>query len=792
MIGTLSSAFAQSRPATLHGTVTTADHQPAAAVTVRLLQAGKSTITAESGDFIFRGVNPGTDTLEISLVGYENIIKPVRIEAGTTASINLQLTLSGRQLSAVIVSADASLFVRHSSDDVSKMPLSNLENAQVYTTITKDLMTEQGNFTLDQAVTNVPGITKLWDATSRPGDGGSYFTSRGFALQSTLRNGVAGNITSNIDAANIERIEVIKGPSATLFGSTLTSFGGLINRITKKPYDHFGGEVSYTGGNFAYNRFSADVNTPLDSAHDLLMRVNTAYTNQGSFQDNGFSKSIVIAPSISYRASDRLSFLLDAEFYAGEATTPQILFFNTNVAGLGVSSADKLNVGYKRSYMANDLVTHPGNTNFFGQMNYNLSSDWTAQTNVSITNSRSNGLQPYFYLTAGDSLLQRMVWAPNGTENAIEAQENLVGRFRIGSLRNRLVVGLDYYYDHPNIVYQEYLGGASETEDYFDQVNLKGNIPNYLSFNKTKVDSAFATSPAASPYYNISTINTYSAYASDVLNITDNLIAAAALRVDHFVNKGNYSLTDGTTSGGYNQTALSPKFGLVYQVVPGNVSLFANYQNSFQNENGVDYNNKPFKPEQANQFEAGVKLDGWQGKISGTISYYDIKVSNVIRSYPTNPNLSIQDGTQLSKGLEAELIVAPVAGLQIVAGYSYNDSKYTRADSDVLGRRPTTAGSPNTASLWVSYHLGPEKTKGWGIAAGGNYASDNKIQNSVSMGVFTLPTYTLVNAAIFYEAARWRFALNGKNLGNQKYWIGYTTVDPQPLRSVNATVTMKF
>ena len=714
------------------------------------------------------------------------------VTTADTAARPLKATQSKHQLTPVIVSADGSRFVRHSSDDVAKMPLSNLENAQSYSVITKDLMTEQGNFTLDQSVTNVPGITKLWDATSRPGDGGSYFTSRGFPLQSGLRNGVAGAINSNIDAANIERIEVIKGPSATLFGSTLTSFGGLINRITKKPYDHFGGEISYTGGNEAYSRFSADINSPLDSAHDLLMRVNTAYTSQGSFQDNGFSKTIVIAPSISYQASDRLSFLLDAEFYSGQATTPQILFFNTTVAGLGVSSADKLNTTYTRSYTANDLVTHPGNTNFFGQMMYDLSSNWTAQTNLSITNSRSNGLQPYFYLTAGDSLLQRMVWEPNGTENAIDAQENLVGRFQIGQLRNRLVVGLDYYYDHPNIVYQEYLGGPDQVEDYFDQVNLKGNIPNYLSFNKTKVDSAFASSPAASPYYNIETTEVYSAYASDVLNITDNLIANAALRVDHFVNKGNYSLTDGTTTGGYNQTALSPKFGLVYQVVPGNASLFANYQNSFQNEHGVNYNNKPFKPEQANQWEGGVKLDGWQGKLSGTISYYDISVTNVIRSYPANPNLSIQDGTQRSKGLEAELIISPLAGLQVVAGYSYNDSKYTRSDSDVLGRRPTTAGSPNTASLWVSYHLGHQKTKGWGIAVGGNYASDNKIQNSVSMGVFTLPAYTLVNAAIFYEAARWRFALNGKNLGNQKYWIGYATVDPQPLRTVNATVTMKF
>ncbi|MFD2144597.1 TonB-dependent receptor plug domain-containing protein [Mucilaginibacter antarcticus] len=73
----------------------------------------------------------------------------------------------------------------------------------------------------------------MWDATGRAGDGGGYFTLRGFPTQTRLRNGVSGLVTSTVDAVNIEKVEVIKGPSATLFGSTLTSFGGLINRVTK-------------------------------------------------------------------------------------------------------------------------------------------------------------------------------------------------------------------------------------------------------------------------------------------------------------------------------------------------------------------------------------------------------------------------------------------------------------------------------------------------------------------------------------------------------------------------------
>ncbi|MFX5574575.1 hypothetical protein ABTD77_19235, partial [Acinetobacter baumannii] len=93
-------------------------------------------------------------------------------------------------------------------------------------------------------------------------------------------------------------IEVIKGPSATLFGSTLTSYGGLINRVTKKPYASFGGEINYASGSYGYNRVAADINTPLDSAKNVLLRVNTAYRYEGSFQDNGFERGLVIAPSL--------------------------------------------------------------------------------------------------------------------------------------------------------------------------------------------------------------------------------------------------------------------------------------------------------------------------------------------------------------------------------------------------------------------------------------------------------------------------------------------------------------
>jgi iron complex outermembrane receptor protein len=711
---------------------------------------------------------------------------------------------AGKQLQQVVVTGGINKFARDSSDYVARMPLKNMENPQVYSTITRDLLNDQLVFSVDDGLRNATGLQKMWDATGRSGDGGGYYSARGFILQSQLRNGVAGNVTSRIDAASLERMEVIKGPSATLFGSTLTSYGGLINRVTKKPYESFGGEVAYAGGNFGFNRISADINAPLDAGRKALLRVNTAYTDEGSFQDNGFNRSFVFAPSFSYQLNDRLSLLLDAEIYRGRNLgTPFFFFpFGQTIASMGISRADKLPIDYRRSFFSDDLSQQSSNTNLFAQLSYKINDNWSTRTNVTVTNSYSDGPSPYFYLLANsavtpnpadigsDYISRNDQFTSNSRDRMAEIQQNLNGDFYLGGLRNRFVAGLDYF----NHVSNQLFGGGT-----LDTIMSHGPIPTYRDFNRTSLQNLYAAR-GSDFYYPVDEIaNTYSAYASDVLNLTDNLMVMAALRVDHFVNKGNFDVTTGTYSGGYSQTALSPKFGIVYQPVRDRVSLFANYQNGFTNETGTDYKGKPFHPEKAYQAEAGVKVNLLGSRLTGTVSVYDIRVDNIVRAYipaapdstlPANPQ--IQDGTQRSRGIEAEVVANPFTGLNIIAGFSYNDAKYEKADKDVAGRRPATASSPYTANWWVSYRLPSGALKGLGVGFGGNYASDNKVVNSLSQGVFILPAYTVLNASIFYDYSRFRFTVKSDNLADKKYWTGYTTVNPQKLRSVVASIALKF
>nr|GFB85019.1 hypothetical protein [Tanacetum cinerariifolium] len=191
-----------------------------------------------------------------------------------------------------------------------------------------------------------PLALRVAAAAREVGSGGKARREAVAHLPKQLRNGVAGSVTSAIDAINLEKLEVIKGPSATLYGSALTSFGGLLNRVTKKPYETFGGEVAVSAGSYGFHRVSADVNTPLNKAKTLAFRLNTAYNYEDSWQNAGYAgfvKNLAIAPSLQFRPNDKLTINLDAEVYRGTNVGKQLVYFTFGdpIKNLGFSRADE-------------------------------------------------------------------------------------------------------------------------------------------------------------------------------------------------------------------------------------------------------------------------------------------------------------------------------------------------------------------------------------------------------------------------------------------------------------------
>ena len=153
---------------------------------------------------------------------------------------------------------------------MSKLPLKDIENTQVYSTITNEILKSQVVIDFDDALKNATGVEQLWTSTGRGGDGAGYYSLRGFSVQPQLVNGMPGLTNGTINVANIEHIEVLKGPSATLFGNAVSSYGGLINVVTKKPYLGTGGEFSFSSGTNGLRQIVGDINTAINKENNIF------------------------------------------------------------------------------------------------------------------------------------------------------------------------------------------------------------------------------------------------------------------------------------------------------------------------------------------------------------------------------------------------------------------------------------------------------------------------------------------------------------------------------------------
>lgn len=784
--------FAQT--GTVKGKIRTSDGKAAEFVNVGLKGTHKGATVDNNGTYEIKEVEPGSYTLVTSFIGLASKEQELVVKAGeTTQVIEIILNESATKLNEVVVNGAVNKFGDKQTELVARMPLRNIENPQVYNVVNKELMKEQVVVNFDDAVKNTAGVNRLWSSTGRGGDGAGYFSMRGFSIQPNIINGVAGQTNGGIDPANIERIEVIKGPSGTLFGSSLVSFGGLMNIALKKPYENFGGEASYTAGSYGLNRVTADINTPLNKTNTALFRLNGAFHYEGSFQDAGFKKSIFIAPSLTYKVNQRLTFTIQTEYYASEGTNPLMVFLN-RTRKLIATTPYELGVNFKRSYTSNDITIQNKTLSLIGQVNYKISDAWTSQTNISSNIRSADGYYSYvMYLQPNnDTLISRYISDQNSVSNTIDIQQNFIGDFKIGTFRNRVVIGADA------LLTKTVNNSTAYIE--FDKVNTaRKKDPRYAQLTRQAVDAKLGAN--TSPSKSGSQSNTYSAYISDVFNITERWMAMASVRFDYFDNIGNYNYALDTITGMYKQSAVSPKFGMVYQVIKNNVAVFANYMNGFRNVAPViqPLADIPgtFKPQQANQVEAGIKLELFQNKISFIGSYYDILVNNMTRSETiirdNKPyNITVQDASQSSKGYELDLVMNPLAGLNVVAGYSKNESKNLNTIESINGRRPVGAGPEELVNTWISYTLQEGKVKGLGFGVGGNYAGENKITNGSITGEFILPAYTIINAGIFYTINAFRINIKMDNVANKTYFGGWTTVEQQLPRRLMVSLGIKF
>ncbi|MEP2968849.1 TonB-dependent siderophore receptor, partial [Nonlabens ulvanivorans] len=739
-------------------------------------------------------------TLILSSIGFKTREIPFSIINQKDLKVETIILYEGNEiLSAIVIEGERrNKFSRKKTAYVSKLPLKDIENTQVYSTVTNELLQSQIVTNFDDALKNATGVENLWTSTGRGGDGAGYFSLRGFSVQPQLVNGLPGLTNGTINPANIERIEVLKGPSATLFGNAVSSYGGLINVVTKKPYAGSGGELSFTSGSYGLNQIVGDYNTALSKEDDLYFRINTAYSTEQSFQDDGFRKSFFVAPSLSYKVNNRLSFSFYGEITQAEQTNPTFLFLNRS-APTAARNLEELNYNNKLSFTSNDLTLENPTQNYRIEMDYKLSDTWQSQTLLSKSSTSTKGYYSYLFdfgILEGDTY-SRYINKQNANTQTTDIQQNFIGDFKIGKLRNRMVIGLDYFNESQTNNSTGYAFYGNITPDG----GANGDNPFTAAIEEDVYPLSTSGVDAALAGIGVSNVKSnyeiYSVYASDVLNISDRLSVMAGLRIDHFNNEGDLATIDDD----YDQTTLSPKLGVLYQPIKDQLSVFANYQNGFTNvapqlvgdPSAGAQTLATFDPEQANQIEVGIKTNLFKNRLNATISYYDIKVKDRVITDPSSPFNKIQGGEVVSSGFEIEINANPIKGLNIRAGYSKNDSETTESDNtEILNKRPLEAGPETLYNLWANYEFQQGNLDGFGLGLGLNGASERFAINYASTGDFILPSYTIVNASVFYQADHYRVGLKLNNAFNKEYYKGWTTINPQMPRALLANISYRF
>ncbi|MEH2448348.1 MAG: TonB-dependent siderophore receptor [Nostoc sp.] len=532
-----------------------------------------------------------------------------------------------------------------------------------------------------------------------------------------------GDRTIINETANLERIEVLKGPAAVLFGTVEP--GGIINLVTKQPLSEPFYSAELQAGSFGLVRPSIDFSGPLNRDQTLLYRLNAVDERGGNFRD--FDQGVYrffVSPVVSWKISDRTD--LTFEFSYLDDTRP---FDITGIPPIGRKIAD---IPYSR------VVDEPDNVSFRNELSasyrleHRFSENWTLRNafRFSSSDQRFIGAR-YDTLDETTGNLSRS-WSDNsGTNQSYSLQTNLIGKFATGSVKHTLLFGVDLNRDI-NDLHNYFASGGAPSINIFNPVYRVTPRPRRedLPFNVTFNNSL--------DYLGI--------YLQDQVALADNLKLLVGGRFDFVDQESSFTSSAGAnTNTQVEASAFTPRIGIVYQPVPP-LSLYASYSQSFGPNTATTVSGSILEPERGTQYEVGIRGEFLNGRLSANLAAYDITKTNVATTDPNNPDYSIAVGEQGSQGIELDVAGEILPGWNIIANYAYTNAKVTKDNSPLQGNRFEDVPY-NGASLWTTYQIQRGDLQGLGFGLGLFYVGEREgdLENT-----YELSSYLRTDASIFY------------------------------------------
>jgi iron complex outermembrane receptor protein len=607
--------------------------------------------------------------------------------------------------------------------------------------VPREVIDDQQITDLTSVLRNVSGIQAGTDAGNRS----ESFTIRGFrssyyAIDSIMLSPAIETNDSYRDLANVERIEVLKGPASVLYGRG--DPGGLINIVTKQPRFTPGLNVSIQGGGDQFWRGQADLTGPLNASGTLAGRLIGAAQTGDTFRD-------VFEPyrrqfgsgSLLWRPSDRTRVIASATYAHQKNQTDRGIVATPDGAG-------GLVVDLPRNRFLGEAFATTESTRY--EVNYRIEhqlADWLTLRQIGHYDEGELDLFGINYgtsvatnATTGARTVTRAAVEQHEQNHSWDFQADLVAKFATGGLAHTTVFGVE------------------RVDSYrfrtFARATLAGiNIDNPVYGAKP---SAFTPTPDR-----LVRAKSNSAYLQDQIAIGDKIDLLAGVRFDH-----SRQSDQGTTQYETNDKAWSPRVGVVWKPAPF-MSLFADYTRSFQSKPEPTLTGRPVDPETGVQYEAGVKASAFEDRLSATVSVYQLTRAHVSQQDPNNVGFNIDAGRQRSRGVELDLSGAVTPAFKIIASGAYTDAQVLESTDYAAGNR--LIGVPKwSGSVWATYEPNAGALQGFGGGAG-VYANSNRQGNLENQ--FTIGGYTRLDTSLWYTFdKKVKLALTVKNLTN-KYYI---------------------
>ncbi len=657
--------------------------------------------------------------------------------------------------------------------------------------VDKAVFVDQLVLDANEAARTVSGVAP---AGSYTGEGENYIV-RGFPQNDLYKDGFRAGEASNAglaatmptDMANVNRLEVLKGPVAVEYGRGEP--GGIVNYVTELPtFENKFGIQQVLG---SYDFYRTDVDANWNAVPDkLALRLDAAYNSNGSWMDHVDGKRYVLAPSFLWKISEKTTLSFRGEFSHDDRSSTLIHPY------MNGSVPDGINHG---RYFGEPGVTEFLSLGWRGLVQ--LDHQWNENNKTILSlhgrHAKQDGIYFILYDFAGgpvidaDGDVARAMADINWIDRSTVARAEHSIEFPLfegtqAAAENKVLVAAEYEVQDDN---RHRFLSATPRLNAYDPVYTGYVAEPLVPFPgfPTRVDESSSSEASAT-----------SLLLLDRLSFQERVILSFGGRVEWFQADQSFTYGAGAPFPSWERpqyhTLFNPTAGILFKPAKP-VSLYFNYSessSSFRNFALATAPGTVLDPERARQFELGAKTDWLAGRLVASAAVFQINKFDVAGTDPSNPLYSINAGDERSRGVELDLAYHPLPGWKVRGNYSYVDA--------IIENDPTGAnngnrryGSPeHCGSFWNTYEFQEGALKGFGFGGGAFFATDVAVDNA---NTGTLDGYVQADAVAFYRRNNWRVQLNVKNLFDEEYYyaIGQATmVQPAATRTVIGSLRFDF